>query len=188
MVPLDVVGRRHRRGHFAPATWNVRGDRRAPEVAINPALFTDPESLLTTMLHEAAHALLFASDIGGRHVGGVSATNPYYHRRTFRDACIKLGLECRYHNRRYGWTITDWPATGMPEQYRGVVRVLARLPFGGGTPLRRRPEGRPPPPFSLVRLRCACTPARTILVARSKDTDGISCTRCQSEFQPSRPT
>jgi hypothetical protein len=127
-----AAGRRRKRGHFAPSTWRVRGPRHAHEVAISPLLFTTPEALLATMVHEAVHALLYATVSSDVHVGGVSLRDPYYHRREFRDACAAVGLDCRYLNGRYGWTLTDWPEGRVPDQYRHVASILKKLPLGSG--------------------------------------------------------
>src|SRR5262245_43184271 len=70
LLPRDADGRRHKRGHFAPSSWRVRGSRQAHEVAISPILFTTPETLLATMVHEAVHALLYVTVESAVHVGG----------------------------------------------------------------------------------------------------------------------
>lgn len=188
LLPLDADGRRRRRGHFAPSAWRVRGPRNAHEVAISPRLFSTPEAVLATMVHEAAHAWLYATDQSDRHVAGVGRDG-YYHRREFRDACRTLGLRCEFLNRRYGWTLTDWPDTGAPTRYRGLLALLARLPLGGGGGVPpRRVESRPTPPSGQARLQCGCCPVRTIYVARSQaERGGIACTFCRAEFRTAAP-
>ncbi len=186
MLPMDAGARRHRLGHFAPSSWRVRGPRHAHEVAISPLLFSSPEALLETLVHEAVHAWLYATAVSSAHVGGVSVKDRYYHRREFRDACLKVGLECRYLNGRYGWTLTRWPETGVPEVYRPVLKLVAKLPLGGGNGVPAQVDGRPTPPSGQVALRCTCEPLRTIRVARRQyEPGGIVCTRCHSEFKPS---
>jgi hypothetical protein len=188
VLPMDADGRHHKCGHFAPSTWRVRGPRHAHEVAISPLLFTSPNALLATMVHEAVHALLYATVNSDVHVGGVSLCDRYYHRREFRDACRRVGLDCRYLNGRYGWTLTDWPEGRVPEQYRHVVRILEKLPLGGGGGVVRGVDGRPTPISGQVRLRCGCDPVRTIHVGRRQvERGGIVCALCQSEFRVSAP-
>ena len=188
MLPMDADGRRRKRGHFAPSSWSVRGPRHAHEVAISPQLFNSPEALLATMVHEAVHALLYATDHSNVHIGGVSLKSKYYHRREFRNGCRGLGLVCDYLNGRYGWTLTGWPETGVPTQYRRVLALLAQLPRGSGSGVPRRVEGKPTPASGQVRLRCACDPSRTIHVARSQaGRGGIVCTVCQSVFREAVP-
>jgi hypothetical protein len=183
MLPMDADGRLRKYGHFAPSTWRVRGPQHAHEVALSPQLFKTPEALLATMVHEAVHALLYATVISPVHIGGVSVRDRYYHRREFRDACRHVGLECRYLNGRYGWTLTDWPEGRVPEQYRQVVTILQTLPLGSGGGVVRRVEGRPTPASGHVRLHCACEPCRTIHVARKQaDRGGIVCVFCQTQF------
>jgi hypothetical protein len=187
MLPMDAAGRRRQWGHFAPSTWQVRGPKHAHEVAINPMLFSAPDALLATLIHEAAHALLYATAPSGCPVGGVSADG-YYHRREFRDACRTLGLDCRYLNGRYGWTLTYWPDTGVPARYARVLALLARLPLGGGRGVPRRVQGRSTPASGQARLQCACEPTRAIYVAKAQaGRGGIVCTFCQSEFRAPAP-
>jgi hypothetical protein len=141
MLPMDAEGRRHKWGHFAPSTWRVRGPRHAHEVAISPQLFSRPEALLATMVREVVHAWLYATQRSNLHIGGVSVKDRYYHRHEFRDACKRVGLDCRYLNGRYGWTLTGWPESGVPERYRRVVALVGQLPLGSGNGVVRRVEG-----------------------------------------------
>src|SRR5262245_24511752 len=101
ILVLSAGDRGRKRGHFRGSSWQYSRERQAHEVAVNPALFASPEDLLATLLHEAAHAVLH------KEGGGVSGR--YYHLQAFRDASRKFGLECAFHNTRYGWTRTYWP-------------------------------------------------------------------------------
>ena len=94
MLPMDADGRRHKHGHFAPSAWRVRGPRQAHEVAISPLLFTTPEALLATMVHEAVHALLYATVNSDVHVGGVSV----------RDRVTTIAMNFVMPARRWGST------------------------------------------------------------------------------------
>lgn len=117
------------RGHFANCVWRTASDGQGHEVAIDPNLFEQPEELLATMLHEAAHALLH--DWG---LNGGCGEDGYYHRVEFRNVCRRLGLECDFSNRRYGWNRTRWPVAGVPERYgRIVVMLRQELPWGRNT-------------------------------------------------------
>lgn len=97
LPPVVIVVRRERskRGHFSGCVWRANRGEGGHEVAINPALFDAPENLLGTMLHEAAHALLFEWGLHGG-CGG----DGYYHREEFQRVCQKLELACRFNNRR----------------------------------------------------------------------------------------
>lgn len=180
---LTLVGPRSRRsvrGYFAGSTWKLRGGT-AHEVAISPQLIRDPEGLLGTMLHEAAHAILFES---GQN-GGIGSTR-YYHTKVFRDQCLTLGLRCAFLNNRYGWSVTDWPTSGVPSRYRKVLAFLRRrLPAGVGGRVPRKSKGRRLPKSGHTRLRCSCEPtARTIYVSKSTlQAAGVVCAYCGEEFK-----
>ncbi|NOT28634.1 MAG: hypothetical protein HOP16_21340 [Acidobacteria bacterium] len=187
IIPLDARGRRRAWGHFAPSTWRVRGPQSAHEVGLSPHLFETPEALLATMVHEAVHAWLYATVPGNQtHVGGVSRDG-YYHRCEFRDACVRVGLACEFHNNRYGWTTTGWPEAGVPEQYRGVLRLLRRsLPWGSSRhPVTvTRVAVRRTPRTGHLRLQCGCADPRTVYVARTQALrGGIVCTFCACPFE-----
>lgn len=186
VLPTDAGGRLRKWGSFAPSSWRVRGPRNAHEVSISPGLFSDPERLLATMVHEAVHALLFATVDSPRHLAGVSRSDRYYHRREFRDACVKLGLECAWLNGRYGWTLTSWPVeSGVPVQYKSALAILRELPPGAatGVPWHRVP-GRPLPASGMVRLTCGCAVPRVVLVPRAQADKGpIVCGVCNEGFQ-----
>jgi len=188
IVVMDARSRKRSWGHFAASTWRLYGPECAHEVALSPELFHAPAALLATLVHEAVHASLYVNDPDNpRHVGGVSRDRRgylYYHRKEFRDAARKLGLQCEYRNGRYGWTLTRWPDNRVPDRYLGVLQLLEQLPWGtgnGGVPWRT--AGRPVPVSGQVRMHCVCMPARTILVARSQAAvGGILCAFCSAPF------
>ncbi len=117
VVFLVLSAREYRRGHFAMEAWRKRWEQDLlHEVAIHLGMFESPEDLLITILHEAAHALLWENrKAGDKHCCGVSVTG-YYHRKEFRDAAVLLGLDVHFRNRRYGFSVTTWPASGVPIQ------------------------------------------------------------------------
>jgi hypothetical protein len=182
IIPIDAGGRHRRLGHFAPETWRAHGRHQAHEIALSPHLFSSSKDLLATMVHEAVHALLDENDPDGPYPGGVSADR-YYHRHAFRDRCLELGLACGLLNRRYGWSLTQWPAGKVPGRYRPVLEVLSKLPYGSGRGALRRRKGKPLPPSGQVRLHCSCVPVRTVYVAKSQVGKGaIVCTSCAASF------
>ena len=161
-------------GHFSASSWKYNRALRAHEIAVSPALFASPEDLLATLLHEAAHAILHSDH------GGVSGR--YYHLATFRDVCQQLGLECQFKNTRYGWTITGWPAEGVPSIYDPALRVLRTLPPGTEV-LRPDDRASPLPKSGWVRLACRCIPERAVYTARSVASDGgVECAICGCAF------
>lgn len=119
-------GKRRKLGHFLGCVWQAAEPGGGHEVGVSPELFESPGELLGTLLHEAAHALLYE---WGLNAG--CGPDGYYHREEFRNVCRKLGLECEFTNKRYGWSSTRWPAAGVPKQYQPLVELLRRdLPWG----------------------------------------------------------
>ncbi len=177
---VDSRSRRRLRGYFARSTWRKRRGA-AHEIAISPNLIGHPEDLLATMMHEAAHAVLYEA---GENAG--MGSTRYYHTAKFRDQCQAFGLVCKFLNTRYGWTLTSWPATGVPEPYRPIVVLLRRdLPAGtrGDVPLKVK--ARPLPPTGHTMLVCGCDGGeRTIYVKKSVlEKGGVLCAFCGEAFQ-----
>lgn len=186
IVLLDARARRYRLGHFARSCWTFREDRAAHEIGLSPDLFESAEAVLAVLLHEAAHALHFErTGSGGCGSGG------YYHLASYRDVAVELGLQCQFLNTRYGWTVTDWPATGVPGRYAPVVELLrANLP--PGTTPQANPQGKSPaarqlPTRGQVRMMCGC--ARVIYASKSIAAAGdIVCRLCGRDFtNPMKP-
>jgi hypothetical protein len=126
IVILPSGARERKKGHFSKCQWQTAEPNDAHEVAINPQLFGRAEDVLETLLHEAAHALLWEWGLNGG-----CGPDGYYHREEFRNVCRKLGLECVLSNRRYGWNVTRWPKQGVRAEYRSALRKLrGALPLG----------------------------------------------------------
>src|SRR5439155_16978937 len=124
VVVLNTQSRRRAFGDFTPSVWRYRPEKNVHEIGISPDLFHAAEDVLGTLLHEASHAVLFArAPQSARHSAGCGPDG-YYHRKEFRDTCRELGLECLFKNRRYGWCLTQWPASGVPERYHPVLHLL----------------------------------------------------------------
>jgi len=123
LLPAAV---RNKIGHFHGLAWLAEHtEGRDHEVAIHPATFGQPEEVLNTLLHEAAHALLFEWGMNGG-----CGDNGYYHREEFKRVCEKLGLCCSFTSRRHGWNETTWPETGVPTRWEPVLDLLRTLPIG----------------------------------------------------------
>lgn len=183
-VVLILHAHASRRGHFSPSTWKYVADRNVHEVAVNPNLFETPAELLATLVHEAAHAVLFEGNPARiNHCGGCSRDG-YYHRREFRDQCRLLGLECGFVNNRYGWCRTWWPEGGVPDRYSAILNLLTNsLPWGTGAQPIFRVRTRETPKSGHVKLVCKCSPPRRIYSTKSVLVKGgIRCECCNTNF------
>jgi len=186
-VILVLSAREHRRrGHFSMEAWQRRSDREMlHEVAVHPGMFESPEDLLVTMVHEAAHAILWEQRRDSdRHCCGVSIRG-YYHRLEFRSAAEKLGLEVGFLNRRYGFTLTDWPASGAPVQYHHVLEILGSLQVIAShqLPARHRPPARAKVSPRWETLGCECYPIRKLRAPQNELQRGsIVCGICNMPF------
>ncbi len=162
------------------SVWKKRRGR-AHEVAVSPRLIGDPKGMLATLLHEAAHAMLW--DAGKN--GGMGSTE-YYHTKIFRDQAIALGLCCEFLNTRYGWTLTSWPSDRVPKRYKGIIPLLrSRLPAGPDRLRLPKVDGQKLPSSGHTMLVCQCSDdLRTVYVKKSMlEEGGIECSFCGTEFQ-----
>jgi hypothetical protein len=179
---VDSRSRSRTKGYFAGSTWKKRRGA-AHEIGISPRLFGQPEDLLATMLHEAAHAVLHETGDNG----GMGSTK-YYHTQKFRDKCVAFGLHCEFRNTRYGWTVTSWPAHGTDDRYTPILDMLRRnLPAGIGGRQQRKMKGRKLPATGHTMLACGCDNGRrTIYVKQSVlNVGGVMCSICGREFKRS---
>ncbi len=174
-----------RRGHFVGDAWLKRRQQDLlHEVAVHPGMFGSPDDLLNTILHEAAHAILWETrKDGDQHYGGVSLKG-YYHRMEFRRAAEQLGLAVHFLNRRYGHCVTTWPAAGVPAQYEGVLHILSKFSVVTSKSLPRIVAPEPPRKQALwVVAGCACIPQRILRCPPGElKRGGIVCRVCSELF------
>jgi len=101
LLPAPAAGRRVL-GHFAALRWSaVRhpGGGYLHEVVVSAEyLNRDPEDVVETLVHEAAHAMNFARGIK-------DCSKNQYHNRHFKAGAEELGLEVKQME-HYGWAHT----------------------------------------------------------------------------------
>lgn len=175
--------RRRAIGHFAGHRWRNSEAGLVHEIAVHPYLFRNPAAALETLVHEAAHAILWER---GLH-GGCNAGNPRYHNRLFRDEAMRLGLHCTNRtgsglvDTNRGWTWTSWPGDQVPHRYLPALNVLT-----GG--LRWHTEldcgGPPKRPSGHRRMSCNC-PRAIYLSEGCAKLGAIRCENCRELFLPS---
>lgn len=158
------TGDRGALGWFDQEAW-VHSARVIPEIVINADyLDRDPEDLLTTGLHEAAHAFAAANEIQDTSRGG------RYHNRRFAEIAEKIGLEVRA-DLSIGCITPGLSEVGrcryadlLPELHRalGLVRVrdLHLTPRGAGHGSNSTTIKGPRPSEKYVFVGCACRTAR----------------------------
>ena len=123
VMPMLV---RRKAASFSPSSWRFSAEHITHEVAVHPSLFGDPRQVLSSLLHEAAHAILYARD--GDELGGCTQGSDgyvYFHKATFMLECVRLGLSCTMRNRRYGFDCTAWPKNRtIPSRYEPILDLL----------------------------------------------------------------
>jgi hypothetical protein len=165
-------------GHFAALRWQTTGTPEAlSEVLIaGEGLRRQPEEVLTTLLHEAAHALA--------HVRGVKDTSRAgrYHNEHFRVVGEEVGLLIAQAP-PFGWASATLPAETL-ELYRQPLAALAAALVS-----YRLAESALPSPRRARNLEAAvCGCNRRIRVATSTLAAGpVICGLCGQPFTPPRP-
>ena len=124
VIVVFSITEKKKYGHLALSAWSKRGKGERDELAISPKLFKDKYATLSTILHEAAHAVLAKTT--PQHI------NKYYHKKEFRDYCrYGLGLKCEWEDTRYGWTNTSIDKKTARQRYRKELDLLSSLPNPG---------------------------------------------------------
>lgn len=168
--------RREKRGEWAEFRWKVEGGEHLGEVFVAAEGLQDgPEAILSTLLHEAAHA------IGSVRGTRTSSRQGRYHNRQFKMLAREVGLLCEHESGR-GWAATALtPDTS--KLYADALEALGRICAQGHRQPRAREQARTV--SSRVTLACACAPARRIrAVAKVARSGPILCGVCSSLFAP----
>jgi len=177
LIPLSAGEPRRVRGHFARSRWRYLEDEQCHEIAVSGALYDQPEHLLSTLVHEGAHAIL-----ENRH-GGCGPSGRY-HRKEFCVTARSLGLECLFVNNAAGWSATQWPEGGVPPRYAEVLELLcSEMPPGVDDPRMKiqRIAPRKLPKKGLLRMSCACSRSIQVTPAVARGA-GIRCESCHALF------
>lgn len=174
IIGSGTSGRHAKWGHYAAMRWQ-HGTNRLPEVLVSgEGLKRTPAEVLTTLLHEAAHAL---ADV--REVKDTSRQGRW-HNHKFAALADELGLDTS-KDPRIGYSPCT-PRETTTAVYKTALRKLSaalsayrhpELTTGGTT---RKSNNA---------LACTCQCPRRIRVARAVLEEGdITCTLCDAPFQP----
>lgn len=176
IIGSGTSGRHPKWGHYAAMRWQ-HGTNRLPEVLVSgEGLKRTAAEVLTTLLHEAAHALA--------DVRGVKDTSRQgrWHNANFAQLADELGLDAT-KDPRLGYspcTLRDATATTYAVALRKLTAALSayrhpELQIGAGSTRKSNNNA----------LACSCQCPRRIRVAKAVLDDGdITCTLCDAPFQP----
>ena len=192
-IGSGIVARGVKLGHFAANVW-TRGDDITGEVHElfigGEGLMLGAESVMATLLHEAAHALAEARGIKD------CSRNGRYHNSKFATIAREMGIEVS-HSKELGWSDTQLPKD-TADSYEGAIFALdlaitayragamltedptagtagvspvAKAPRGGGRASNNNGHS----------LACNC--GRRIRVSNTvAEMGGITCNLCGGEF------
>ena len=174
-VGAGSIGQRGalRLGHFAAARW-VRGEESVHELFVGgEGLERGAQSVLGTLLHEAAHGLAAARGIEDTSRQG------RYHNKRFKVLAEELGIEVE-HSAALGYSSTSVPSQ-TATAYRRQVEVLTaaitayrRAEFNGAGGGRNNHNGRA--------LVCGC--GRKVRASVTVAEAGpITCGLCGTDFE-----
>ncbi len=168
-------------GSFEPGRWTGAAGTLPELVIAGEGLRRGALPVLGTVLHEAAHALAFARNVGE------TSRNGTYHNGKFKSLAEEVGLLVG-RDEHTGWSVTR-PDPQLQVHYASeiaqlnpllqVKRVVPHCTVIQATrstvPMRRRPP-RP-------QLKCQCDPPRWITLGSAAALDGICCAVCCYEFK-----
>jgi hypothetical protein len=173
---VDRGGALRKLGHFDARRWHLAGGSERSEILVaGEGLDRSPDTVLATLLHEAAHALAFTRGVRDTSKGG------RYHNRRFAAVAAELGLQATTL-RPYGLAATTMlPATQA--RYAAVLDELADAlvlwravkPSRTGTVGRRAERS----------VLCVCACPRQIRLRWSiLHTAPVLCGGCGAPFRP----
>jgi len=180
-IPMAVIviasgtdGKHPRFGHHAPGRWNVAGQQRAEVMISGEGLRRSPAEVLSTLLHEAAHALADARGIKDTSRQG------RYHNNHFKTLADELGLRTE-HDDRHGWAATTITSQAQRAYARPLTDLAAAMTMWRHEEHTTRPGTRRN--TNLLAAICPC--GRSIRAAASTLADApIICTACGEPFMP----
>lgn len=191
-IGSGIVARGVKLGHFAANVW-TRGDDITNEVhelfVGGEGLMLGAESVMATLLHEAAHALAEARGIKD------CSRNGRYHNSKFATIAREMGIEVS-HSKELGWSDTTLPAE-TAASYEGAIfaldlaitayragAMLTEDPTAGAgvAPVAKAPRGGGRA-SSNNGQSLACNCGRRIRVSNTvAEMGGITCNLCGGEF------
>ena len=173
-------------GHFAALRWSghkKNGGHFHEVVVVAEHLDREAEAIISTLVHEAAHAMNFERGI-------FDCSRSQYHNQRFKDAAEELGLEVSQVP-HYGFAFTRLPKE-MTVVYGKEIENLKKALVHRRRPLviHKVPEDKPTTddedkPLSRNRKAiCACAPPFIVRVSKKTLEDTvIRCENCGEPFR-----
>lgn len=183
-IATAVRGRRVTRwGHWAPGTWKKKDGKLVGEVFVAAErLEAGAATVMETIIHEAAHALVSARGVTD------TSNRGRYHNKRYKAFAEALGLEVTRH-RAYAWAVTRLPdATARVYEEEIAAIDSALTAYRKGAPSAGR-EDRVAKPAAKPRNRwvfgCACSPPREVIMTEANSNRGsVLCGICGATFRP----
>jgi hypothetical protein len=179
-VGQGMITKEAKLGHFAARAWQHGEDQVSELFLDGENLQAEVSTVLTTLLHEAAHGIA--------HTRGIKDTSRQgrYHNERYRALAVEVGLEVSQHG-QFGWTLHD----GLPEltaaRYRAELnRLSATLVAHRRSISRAGSDGRKDNNNG-ISAECGCP--RKIRTSRASWAAGpILCAVCSQPFRsPTEP-
>jgi curved DNA-binding protein CbpA len=172
IIASGTEGRQARWGHHAPGRWVANNQARAEIMISGEGLRRDTRSVLSTLLHEAAHALAATRSIKDTSRQG------RYHNKHYKIHAEELGLAVE-SDYRIGWSITtvsDCTAAIYERQLQALHEAMTLWRLDETlTPTQRRNS-------NLIAATCPCE--RRIRVAATVLAEApIVCQACDGKFE-----
>jgi hypothetical protein len=167
-------------GHLAPERWQPTNGGQGPLVhellIAGEGLARGPVDVLTTVLHEAVHALALAREIADTSRDG------RYHNKRYLALAREIGLDVQ-RDAHSGWSTTTLPPATQA-RYQAAITALEHA-----ITLHRLPDPPPRRGRNLPPAICAC-PRRIRVAPRTLAAGEITCQVCHQPFTrpPTRAT
>jgi DnaJ domain len=161
-------------GHYASGRWYASNIKHAEVMISGEGLARTPREVLSTLLHEAAHALAAARGITDTSRQG------RYHNKKYAALAAELGLDVTEFP-GFGWTITTVPDTTAARYAAELDALKDAMTIWRDT--EHTPAATKGRSTNLIAAQCEC--GRKIRVAASTlDEAPIICQACDGYFKP----
>lgn len=169
------TGRGKFHGQFTKSAWQDNGQGHRHEIIVaSESLRLGSERVLTTLIHESAHALAAHTDQKDTSRQG------RYHNTTFRDIALKMGVVVETDEKIGHHTpgLQEWAKVAYAD-------ILTNLDVALST--HRVPaEEKEKAPKTTVRIACECNVPVTVPIKWAEEFayEVLSCTICEGGFAP----